>query len=166
MSFPASVNITQAPAVEGDFAGANPRHSVLSSPGGFVAGENGLVIGRFAWLHTDGITLNNTGSGAPTCIVHRDLQALITTYLGGSSMTIPAGFGIGEVFDGGDFWVRNTADSGSVTRGQKAFAKLTDGTVKFANAGATVSGFAETKFYAATGGGAGELIKITDTVQS
>jgi hypothetical protein len=166
MGFPTSVNVTQAPAVEGDFASANPRHSVLSEAGGFVAGDDGLIIGRFAWIASDGVTLNNTAeSGAPDCFVHRDLQALITTYLAEHSMTIPAGFGIGEVYDGGDFWAKNTASSGTVSRGQKAFAKLADGSVQFAAAGATVSNYVETNFYAATGGGAGDLIKITDKAQ-
>ncbi len=163
MPFQTSVNLTQAPAVAGDFASANPRHSVLSVPGGFVAGAAGLTIGLFAWADSaTGTVLLNSGTGAPTGFVHRDLQALITTYLAEYGMTIPAGFGVGELFNGGDFWVKD-AGASAVTIGMKAFANNTNGTISFAAAGATVSGSTETKWYAQTAGAAGELIKMTDT---
>ncbi|MDE1158426.1 MAG: hypothetical protein PW791_09135 [Neorhizobium sp.] len=162
MPFQTQVQLTQAPAVAGDFASANPRHSVLSVPGGFIAGTNGLTIGLFAWADTaTGTILSNTGTGAPTGFVHRDLQALITTYLAEFGMTIPAGFGIGELFNGGDFWVKN-AGASAVTIGQKAFANNTNGTVSFAAAGATVAGSTETKWIAMSAGAAGELIKMSN----
>ncbi|MGO4738637.1 hypothetical protein AB4099_18965 [Bosea sp. 2KB_26] len=162
MPFQTQVNPTQAPAVEGDFASANPRHSVLSVEGGFVAGPSGLVIGRFAWADTaTGKILANAGSGAPTGFVHRDLQAMITTYLSEFGMTIPAGFGVGELFNGGDFWAKHTGAS-AVTVGMKAFASNTTGAVSFAAAGATVAGFTETKWFAMSAGAAGELIKMSN----
>lgn len=163
MPFQTQVNLTQAPAVEGDFASANPRHSVLSVEGGFVAGPSGLTIGRFCWADAStNRILANTGTGAPTGFLHRDLQALITTYLAESGMVIPAGFGIGELFNGGDFWVKN-AGAGAVTVGMKAFAKNADGMISFAAAGATVAGSTETKWFAMTAGAAGELVKMSDT---
>ncbi len=163
MPFQTQVYSTQAPAVEGDFASANPRHSVLSVEGGFVAGASGLVIGRFCWADTGtNRILANTGTGAPTGFLHRDLQALITTYLAEAGMVIPAGFGIGELFNGGDFWVKN-AGAGAATVSMKAFAKNADGTISFAAAGATVAGSTETKWFATTAGAAGELVKMSDT---
>jgi hypothetical protein len=162
MAFQGTVNVTQAPAVAGDFASTNPRHSVLSVPGGFVAGTNGLTVGLFAWADSTGIILSNAGSGTPTGFLHRDLQGLIGTYLAGSGMTVPAGFGIGELFNGGDFWVKN-AGAGAVTVGMKAFANNTTGAVSFAAAGATVSGATETKWIAMTAGAAGELVKMSNT---
>lgn len=162
-SFPNSVNVTQAPAVAGDFASANPRHSTLSVPGGFQAGPNGLTIGLFAWADTaTGTILSNAGTGAPTCFVHRNGQALITVYLTGYGMTIPAGFPVGEMFSGGDFFVKN-AGTGAVTIGMKAFANTTNGTISFAATGATVTGSTETKWFAGTGGQAGELVKMSST---
>ena len=163
MPFQSSVNVTQAPGVAGDFASANPRHSTPSVPGGFVAGPNGLTIGLFAWADTGtGTILSNTGTGLPTCFVHRAMQALITTYLSEYGMTIPAGMGVGEMFNAGDFFVKN-AGASAVTIGMKAFANNTNGTISFAATGATVTGSIETKWYAMTMGAAGELIKMSST---
>jgi hypothetical protein len=162
MPFQTSINVTQAPAVAGDFASTNPRHSALSVQGGFIAGSGGLTVGLFAWADTATNTiLTNSGTGAPSCFVHRNLEALITTYLSEFGMTIPQGFGTGEMFNGGDFWVKN-AGASAVTVGMKAFANNTNGTVSFAAAGATVSGSTETKFIAYTSGAAGELVKMSN----
>ena len=163
MPFQSQIFTTQAPGVAGDFASTNPRHSALSIPGGFVAGPNGLTIGLFAWADTaTGSILSNTGTGVPTCFIHRNLQALITTYLAEFGMTIPAGMGVGEMFSGGDFFVKN-AGSNAVTIGMKAFANLTNGTITFAAPGATVTGAIETKWYAYTNNAAGELVKMSST---
>jgi hypothetical protein len=115
----------------------------------------------FAWADAStGTILSNAGTGAPTCFIHRCEQAVITTYLGVASMTIPTGFGVGEMFDGGDFWVKN-AGAGSTTIGMKAFANNTNGTISFAAAGATVAGSTETKWYCASISATGELVKMT-----
>jgi hypothetical protein len=165
MPFQQSVNVTQAPAVAGDFASANPRHSALSVPGGFVAGAGGVNVGLFAWADTaTGTILLNTGAGLPTGFIHRALNALNYAYFtspDGTTFTIPAGQGIGELFDGGDFFVKN-AGAGAVTVNMKAFANSTNGTISFAAAGATVAGSVETKWFAKTAGAANELIKMTD----
>jgi hypothetical protein len=161
--FQTQVNITQAPAVAGQFASVNPRHAALTVEGGFVAGASGVTVGLFAWADATGRILANTGTGLPAGFVARTEQALITTYLTEYGNTIPAGFAVGDVFSGGDFWVKN-AGAGAVTVGQKAFARLADGTISFAAAGATVAGSIETKFFAATAGAAGELVKMTDTI--
>lgn len=138
--FQQSVNLAQAPAVAGDFASVNPRHSAISVPGGFVAGANGLTIGLFAWADTaTGTILSNTGIGLPTCFVHRNNQAVLTAYLQEYGMTIPAGMGVGEMFSGGDFWVKN-AGASATTIGMKAFANIANGTISFAAAGSTITG--------------------------
>jgi hypothetical protein len=80
--------------------------------------------------------------------------------MGEAGMTIAAGQGVGDLFDGGDFWVKN-AGAGSTTIGMKAFANNTNGTVSFAATGATVAGSTETKWYCATIGATGELVKMT-----
>jgi hypothetical protein len=163
MAFQTTMQVTQAPGVAGDFASANPRHSTLSVPGGYVAGPNGLTIGLFAWADTTtGTVLANTGTGAPTCFVHRANQALLTAYLAEYGMTIPAGMGVGEMFDAGDFFVKN-AGAGATTRGMKAFANTTNGTISFAAAGATVTGSVETKYFCHTINAAGELVKMSST---
>ncbi len=163
MPFQQTINVNQAPAIAGDFASANPRHSALSVPGGYVAGPQGLTIGLFAWADTaTGTVLANAGTGAPTGFVHRNLQAMITTYLAEFGMTIPAGFEVGDLFDAGAFFAKN-AGAGAVTRGMKAFANNTNGTVSFAAAGATVAGSTETRWFAHSAGAAGHLIKISTT---
>lgn len=161
MPFQKQVNMTQAPAVAGDFASVNPRASQLTVPGGFVAGAGGVNVGTFVWADASGAVLTNTGTGAPAGFVARTQQALITAFMAESSMNIPQGEGVGDIFKSGDFWAMN-AGSSAVTVGMKVFAKLADGTASFAAPGATVSGFVETKFYAATAGTAGELVKISD----
>src|SRR5581483_1789356 len=99
MPFQKSVNTQPAAAVVGDFASANPRSSVLAGPGGLIAGPNGLIVGRFAWLSFSGVdandapaVANNNGAGVVAGFVHREQQALITTYLAESGLAIPAGF--------------------------------------------------------------------------
>lgn len=163
MPFQSQVNLTQAPGVEGDFASANPRHSALSVEGGFVAGAGGVVVGRFAWMDASGKVLTSSGSGVPTGFVHREMQALISTYLTEAGLVIPAGFAVGGLFNAGDFFAKN-AGAGAVTIGMKAFANNTDGSIKFAAAGATVAGCTETRFYACSAAAVGELVKIS-TVQ-
>ena len=169
MPFQTSINVTQAPGVPGDFATANPRRSTPAGSGAYVAGNNGLTVGLFAWADTATNTiLSNTGTGVPTGFVHRELQALIVNYLGEYSMTIPAGMGVGSLFSGGDFMVKN-AGAGAATVGMKAFANTTNGTISFAAAGATVAGSVETKWYC-TGfpsggtGAAGEIVFMSDII--
>lgn len=163
MAFQQSVQVTQAPGVPGDFASSNPRHSQLSVPGGFVAGPNGLTVGLFAWADTaTGTILSNSGVGLPTCFVHRNMQAMLTAYLQEFGMTIPAGMGVGEMFSGGDFFVKN-AGASAVTIGMKAFANNTNGTISFATSGTTVAGSTETKWYAYTINAAGEVAKMSST---
>jgi hypothetical protein len=159
MTFQTSTNTVQAPAVEGDFASAtNPRATVLAGPGQIVADTAGCVVGRFAWLDTaTRAKASNAGTGAPDGFVHRGQQALITTYLGETSNTVPVGFPV-EVFSEGDFWVKAAA---TAAVGNKVFAVNADGTAKFGAAGATVSGATETIWYARTAGAVGELVKIS-----
>jgi len=146
--FQTQANLQQAPAVAGDFASSNPRSTVVPGEGGFVAGTAGVTVGAFAWVQADGQTILNTPpsgyTGAPDGFVHRDQQALITTYLAQNGNVIPAGFPV-VLHKTGDFWV--TVNVAGATRGQKAFASQTTGAMQPANAGATVSGYVETQFY-------------------
>ncbi|KVS50690.1 hypothetical protein WK39_27915 [Burkholderia cepacia] len=171
MGFQQHVYYQPAPAVEGDFASANPRASVLAGPGSLVAGPAGVTVGRFAWATSTGqpdVTsgetdfynlVSNTGVGPPTGFVHREQQALITTWLAEASMLVPAGLPV-TLHQAGDFWVRN-AGAGPSAAGQKAFANLTDGAVQSGAAGATVAGTVETKWFVMSAAAPGELMKIS-----
>ncbi len=151
-SFQTTVNIQPAPAVEGDFASADPRASVLAGPGQIVAGVNGCVVGRFAWLDGTYTRASNTGSGLPAGFVHREMQALITTWLNAYTMTIPSGLAV-TLFREGDFWVRN-AGTNYVVPNMKAYANLSNGSVSFAATGTIPQDFSMTGSIAA---GAGSL---------
>ncbi len=140
MGFQQQVNINPAPAVAGDFASANPRASVLASPGGLVAGSNtpvgvtqaGVLDGRFAWTspcssvnnmsgETDGaVYVNSNGAGAPAGFVHREQQALITVFLGQSSNLVPVGLPV-TLHNEGDFWAVNASNATSAI-GQTIYA--------------------------------------------
>lgn len=129
MAFQQSVNAVPAPGIAGDFASTNPRHYVVAGPSGFVAGPLGLVCGRFAWADpATGSVLTNSGQGKPTGFVRNSHSALITTYLGSTSYTIPAGFGVIDIFDVADFFVKNDGTTTAIP-GQKVYASNATGQV-------------------------------------
>jgi hypothetical protein len=142
--FQAVVNTQPATAVEGDFCNTNPRFSVDAGPGGLVAGDNGVFVGRFAWLSNEEVDandapaiVNNFGAGPVAGFVHRNQQGLITGYLQTSSMLVPAGFQM-SLMSGGGFWARNNGNTEALP-GMKAFANFADGSVFFAPPGSVQS---------------------------
>lgn len=158
MGFQTTVNLQQAPAVAGDFATANPRASFPAGEGQYVAASAGVTVGRFAWIDSSTGLVSNAGTGKPDGFIHREQQALISTYLAESSNVIPQGFPV-TVMRTGDYFA--TATVGAATKGQKAFAKLTDGTVQAGAAGATISGFIETDFVITQAAALNELAVIS-----
>lgn len=140
MPFQTVVNAQQAPAVEGDFASANPRHVMLAGEAAITAGPGGLIIGRFAFVRNDLLTATNVNPGVPfrTAFVHRDQVALIPTGYppNEATLVVPAGLEV-TVFDAGDFWARFAA--GAVV-GQKVFANYADGTLVAGTAGSPPTG--------------------------
>lgn len=160
--FQTQVGTIQAPAVEGDFASANPRASVLAGEGGLVAGnailggisQGGVVVGRFAWLSYLAIDNdeapavgNNFGAGVPAGIVHREQQGLITTYLAEAGMVLPTGFAL-TLFNDGDFWIKNRGSTAAQV-GMKAYANNSDGSCRFGVAGAPLTASGSTSSIAA-----------------
>jgi hypothetical protein len=118
------VNAQPAQAIEGDFASSNPRSSMLTSAGGLVAGPLGVTVGRFAWADNDGVVRNIGGGGNGRIgFVHRDNVALITQWLGRSTMIVVPGYEI-NLMSSGDFWARFAAGA---TPGQKVYANYADG---------------------------------------
>jgi hypothetical protein len=140
MPFQTAVNAVPAPGIAGDFASTNPRATVLGGPGGLVAGAAGVACGAFGWVDTATFTtVSNTGAGAPNGFVRNAHNALITAYLGETSLVIPAGFMVGDLFDAGDFWVKNSGTTEAVP-GMKAFANNATGVASFAAAGTIPTG--------------------------
>lgn len=161
MAFQTSVEIYQSPAVEGDFASADPRATYLAGDAALVADASGVTIAAFGWVDSDTNSLvSSYGTAAPAGFVHRDHQGLIETLSDEAGMVIPEGYPV-TLFTRGAFWVRSST---AATVGQKVFASTTDGSISTGTAGDTVSGAVETGFTVASSGAAGELIKMTTWV--
>lgn len=156
MTFQTRINQYLPIGVEGDFASDNPVSTWLAGEGALVAGDDGVTVGRFAWVDEDNLTASNTGTGVPQGFVSREGQALITDWMGNASMLIPAGMAV-DLKTRGDFIVKTTT---AATIGQKIFASLTDGTISTGTAGATIAGRVETIFTVGSAGAANEIIKM------
>lgn len=159
-----------APAVEGDFADANPRAAVDAGQFGLVAGAAGVRIGYFAWLSDSQIDADNApaivnsfGSGPVAGFVHREQQGLITTYLADSGMMIPQGLPL-SVMSAGAFWAVNNGTTQALP-GQKAYADLATGKVIFADTGsaatASFTGAIAAETFSVTGSIAGNVLTVT-----
>lgn len=137
-TFQRQVNAQPAPAVEGDFASANPRFTMLAGAGALVAGALGVLVGRFAFAaNSNGVVTNNAPVGPSRVgFVGRDQPVVITEWLGGASMRLTSGLEI-TLFTGGDFWARFAAGA---TIGQKVFASYLDGSAIAGTAGSPPAG--------------------------
>lgn len=154
--FQKQVNLTPALAVAGDFASSNPRATVLAGEGDLVAGVGGVTVGRFAWADANGL-VTNAGAAAPSGFLHREQQALITTFLAETSNLVPAGLPV-TLHNEGDFWALLTGPNPAVI-GSAINAVLADGNV---TAGAAVGGTSiVTRFKAQSAAAVGELVKIS-----
>jgi len=123
MPFQKTVNILQAPGQAGDFASTNPFASLLAGPGELVAPTGGLLVGNFCWVGPAGQVSQSYVSGYQIGFVGRNEQALITQYLGETTLLIPAGFMV-NAFATGDFWAKF---EGGATPGQTVYADKTNG---------------------------------------
>lgn len=170
--FQTAVNTSTVPGLAGDFAALNPYATYDAGPGGLVAGANGVVVGRFAWVPAspvdgdgNGAQVFNAGAGLPAGITMRNTQALITTYLDFAGNTIPKGFGT-TIMIAGDYWMKNDGATQALP-GQKAFANLADGKATFAAAGtsattgASVTASVAASTFSVTGSIAGGLLTVT-----
>ncbi len=135
-----------AQAVSGDRASANPIFMYQSGPGGLVAGASGVTVGAFAWVTQAtadadyaAATVNSFGAGPVAGFIKRENQALNYNLAVDAGNTIPAGFGIGSLAIGGDFWVTNSGSS-VATPGMTVYANLTNGLATAGTAVNTVSG--------------------------
>ncbi len=139
MGFQTQVNNNPAYAVAGDFATANPRSAVVAPEAGFVAGEGGVTVGKFAWVGVDGRTVYNHGTApnAPDGFIHRDQQALITEYLGEASNIIPVGMPV-TIQRTGDYYA-TVVGATAATRGATIYADYSNGDVVIGSAPASVS---------------------------
>lgn len=165
MAFQTQVNSQPAIGLEGDFASANPRGSMLAPPGFlFVSGggqvidnatgftTNGVIIGRFVRVRNDNSVVSNNDPGVASRIgfVHRNQPGvLITLYLGIATSVMVPGREL-TIHDSGDFFARF---AGGATVGQKAFASYSDGSAIAAATGTTIAGGSVTATAGAVGTG-------------
>jgi hypothetical protein len=152
-TFQRTVNANPAPAVEGDFASANPRRSMLAGESALIAGGDGVTVGRFAWARNSNGLVTNANPGNPAVparlgFVGRNQPVVITGWLEANSMLLTPGLEI-TLHDGGDFWCRF---AGGAAIGQKVFARHSTGEAVAAAAGATVAGASFTGVIAVTTG--------------
>lgn len=164
MTFPRTVNNAPGLAVPGDFCGLNPRASIISGPGQFVAPAGGLVVGNFAWANTDTGPVSQTYvAGDQVGFLGRNQQAVITAFLAETSMLVNAGFPI-TLFDQGDFWALFAAGA---TPGQRVYADPSTG-VPVAGAASSAPAVASVTASAGFSGtasvGASFTIEITSNV--
>lgn len=127
MGFQQEVNRDPSPAVEGDFASNNPRQVLTNAgQGQMVAGADGAILGRFAWVDANGLVGNTyPGAGARLGFLARPGQvALIVEWLGGYSLQVQSGMPV-TVHAKLDTFARFAAGA---TPQQKVFASFTDGT--------------------------------------
>jgi len=142
MPFQSVVHVDPAFAVEGDFASANPRASLLAGVGALVVGAVPVIIGRFARAKNSDGTVTSADPGVPSRIgfVQRTQLSIITPFLGEQTMLVPVGTAI-ALHDAGDFWVR-FANGAAI--GQKVYASYADGSATAGAAGAPPQGAAVT----------------------
>lgn len=119
--FPRTVNNAPGLAVPGDFYGTFAYASVLSAESQAAAPAEGVTVGNFAWL-SSGVSASYV-AGAQIGFVHRNLQAVITEFLGESTMVIQEGLPVG-LYDQGCFWAKFAAGA---TVGQRVYADPSTG---------------------------------------
>ena len=163
MPFQKSINLNPPLAVEGSFASVSNTHNVLAGTQQFVADTAGVTMARFAYadLATGKVTTVKPSSLTNVAVgfVRRgDNTAVITSWLGDSTLVIPAGYGV-TLYDRGDFWVKTST---AATVGQAVFQNDTTGIISTGTAGASVAGATEIPlFKVASIGAANSLIKIS-----
>ena len=149
-----SVAIYPAAAVQGDRANQNPT---IYTAHNWIAATP-VTVGAFVWRDTGNPETAVAAGGTydPLGIVERTHEYTAESVPFNGSLVIPAKNNV-SVIEKGQVWL--TADT-TVTVGMKAFASLTDGTVKFDAAGSEVEGYVETTFEAVTAGTVGEVVIV------
>lgn len=155
--FQTFVNNALPPAVAGDFAGANIRANVVAGAFGFTATPAGVLIGNGGWANPATKLVSNYYQPASfPSFIHREGQAVITNFLGVSTLTILQGMAV-TPFDQGDFWGLFTAGA---TPGQKVYFDPLFGALSGNTTGNSVGGAITS---ASITGGVLTVVTITGT---
>lgn len=157
-TFQTSVPLYPAIGLAGGYAAVNP---IVSAPLGYTV-KTAVTCGCFCWEDTtDAGQVVPSGSGMPLGLVVRNITSILPVGAVANN-TMVKGTNANIAVEG-DFFVSPTAD---VTKGNKVFASLTDGSVKGGAAGATVSGHVETNWVFETSAASGEIAVISNHGQT
>ncbi len=159
MGFQTRVNSQPVPGIAGDFAGCNPRASVVAPPGGYTVAPdypvpgigiaNALVVGRFAWAnYATGLMANYFQPASILGFVHRESQTVITAFLADDRVAVQEGFPV-TAHNQGDFWA-DFFQSAPDAAGLTVYADPLTGVASADVAGSGVT-FATTASLATTG---------------
>jgi hypothetical protein len=155
MAIQSSVGLYAPVAVPGQ--AATPQS--VYTPQTFLADDtNGVHVGRFVWIDSDGNASNTqVASTLPLGFAERVVDAPNYAVTSDGSDVVPPTHPATVAVKGDYYVVTATA----ATVGQAGFA-MTDGTVKTDASGATVSGGIETAWRVKTAGSANDVIIISN----
>lgn len=156
MAIQSTVGLYAPVAVPGQ--AATPNQSVYT-PQTFLADDtNGVHVGRFVWIDSDGNASNTqVASTLPLGFAERVVDAPNYAVTSDGSDVVPPTHPV-TVAVKGDYYVKTAT---AATVGQAVFA-MTDGTIKTDASGATVSGGIETAWRVKTAGSANDVIIISN----
>ena len=142
MALQKQVNIAVATGVAGDFASQNPYYTLLAGKKDFRVGATVVKVGTFAEVDTTtGLATNAVSGTKPFGFVGRQSNnAVITAWMGSSSMDLQPGYGI-TLYNKGDFYIQIAAPT---VTGHNVFAKISDGSI--ATGVAALAGYTPTGF--------------------
>ncbi|HCR2010172.1 TPA: hypothetical protein ONC52_001994 [Enterobacter asburiae] len=140
MGLQSQVGLYYSGAVAGDRASQNP---VVYRPKNPLA-QGIVTVGNFVFQGTDPANQVSASGSVVAGFVERLINYYNYTITSPGTLSVPDKTPVTVALKG-DFYVAYN-QSATPTLGQKAFASTTDGSIVFANAGATVSGHVETGF--------------------
>ena len=149
--------VTAAPVAVPGMA-ATPDQSVYTPLNYLADDTNGVHVGRFVWIDSDGNASNTqVASTLPLGFAERVVDAPNYAVTSDGSDVVPPTHPV-TVAVKGDYYVQTLT---AATVGQAVFA-MTDGTVKTDASGATVTGGIETSWRVKTAGSANDVIIISN----
>lgn len=156
MALQTSVDLSLAVAVPG--MAATPNQSVYTPLTYLADDTNGVHVGQFVWIDSDGNASNTqVASTLPLGFAERVLAQPNYGITSQASDLVPPTMPV-TVAVKGDYYVKTLTNA---TVGQAVFAML-DGTVKTDASGATVTNGIETSWRVKTAGSANDIIIISN----
>ena len=156
MALQTSVNLYAPVAVPGQ--AATPNQSVYTPLTYLADATDGVHVGRFVWLNSDGEASNTqVASTLPLGLAERVLDVPNYDVASAGTDLVPPTHPVTVAVKGDYYVVTATA----ATVGQAVFA-MGDGTVKTDDSGETVSGGIETSWRVKTAGDANGIILISN----